>query len=185
MANVKKAVFESIRDHLAANVKDDNGKVILGLVALFNNQFDNEDRENAFPYPNVFIEFGTIDWIKKSRNIQQGEVTFTIHCGFESYVTNSIENDAAIFDILERIHKALQGFSDGECFNPLDRVTERQDTDHDNVVVWEMDYTTILLDTAPATELKLVTSPGPHDLEVIGDLDIDNDVIRTGDGEVP
>ena len=185
MANVKLAAFEAIRDHLLANVKDDNGKVILQRVALFNNQFDNEDRENAFPYPNVFIEFGTIDWEKKSRNIQQGPVTFTFHCGFESYVENSIENDAAIFDILDRIHVVLQGFSDGECFNLLDRTTERQDADHDNVVVWEMDYDTILLDTAAATELKTVTSAGPHELDVTRDLDIDNDVIRSGDGIVP
>ncbi|MCH7902756.1 hypothetical protein IIC68_03310 [archaeon] len=58
------------------------------------------------------------------------------------------------------------------------RIAERQDTDHDRVIDWQMDFSTMMLQLGE--ESGVIIPGGTLDVEVDVDLKIDNDIIRTG-----
>ena len=103
------------------------------------------------------------------------------HVGMFNNQFDNEKRETGIFELLAEIHQALQGF-DGEVFTGLSRGPERQDVDHDNVIVWQADYITNLTDTT-ATDTRKLVNAEVEKLTVEKDLDIDNPVIRTGDGE--
>lgn len=109
---------------------------------LFNSQFDEMENEATWAFPCAFIEFTELEYRTKALGIQEAETTIRVHVGFESLKTEDFE----IFDLLEAIHEKLQRFGNFELFTPLNRVFEGQDVNHDNVIVWTMDYETLLLD---------------------------------------
>lgn len=111
---------------------------------LFNNQFDNEDVEDAFEYPAVFIQFVSIPWIAKTQGLQEADSVIRLHIGFHSLRTEERE----IFELIEQIHKVLQNYSTADLFGDLNRVNEEQDVDHGNVIVWLADYATLITDTS-------------------------------------
>ena len=133
-------------------------------VRLYNSQFDEMDGENTFPFPCAFIEFTQLQWLTKSEGYQEADTVFRIHVGFESIKTEEL----VVLDLLEEIHAALQGLHDPEYFTPLDRGFEGQDTNHDNVIVWMLDYDTLLSDNAGNRNAKLVKT-------TITELQIDKD----------
>ncbi len=150
-------------------------------VRLFNSQIDNEERENPFKYPAVFIEFQEILWNKAIRNVKTGEATITLHIAVESYKTET-ESLPAVLALAAKIHVAIDGFGGG-CFTEFALQAERQDTDHDNCIVWQIDYQTELTEGASDPRERQISTPSAPDLSTSGVLDIDSIVIRTGDGD--
>lgn len=146
------------------------------LVQLWNNQIDNEDDEEARIYPAVYIEFATIDWRELTKGCAEGDVSITVRTVIERLQTD----DRTFLSVVDAVYKALQLFQ-GVEFTPLNRVAERQDVDHDNCIVWETDFETKLVDTTADTDADKPTVTAT--LELTTELDIDNEVIRTGDGE--
>ena len=56
----------------------------LKYVALWNNQYERENENVAFGYPNCFIEFPAADYIENLQGQQQGTMTIALHRdGFE------------------------------------------------------------------------------------------------------
>lgn len=104
-------------------------------VGLFNNQFESENKENAFLYPCVFIQFQPNDFKDLSMGVQQFEMTITAHLGFESYKDEDVE----ILEIKQELYKVMQRFQDG-YFSMMTRVAERPNYNHDNIHVYETDY---------------------------------------------
>lgn len=143
--SAKKITYLAIKEKLLAleNVKH---------CLLFNSQFDNMDDENTFPFPCVFVEFLQLDYTAKALGTQEADARIRLHVGFESLKTEEL----AILDLLEAIQGTLQGFTDDATFSPLNRVFEGQDVNHDQVIVWLMDYETLITDTAGHRDNKLV-----------------------------
>ena len=109
---------------------------------LYNSQFDNMNQEDTFPFPCSFIEFSQLNYITKQEGLQEAEAIIRIHVGDESLQ----REDLSIIEYMEEIHSSLQGYSADNLFTPLNRVFEGQDTNHDNVRVWVMDYETLIYD---------------------------------------
>lgn len=164
-------------------------------VELWNNQLTNEDREKAFNYPAVFIEFSEILWtstnLTPTRLSSEGNVSkqqkgdgalIIVHTAF-SQIENETISFPIISPIIDKVYFAIQGLN-GTFFGPLLRVAERQDTDHDRVIDWQMDFKTIMLECGELDTSLTEISGGTVDVKVNVDLDIDNDTIRTGDGTV-
>ena len=86
-----------------------------------------------------------------------------------------------MFQFIKEVHQAVNGF-EGACWTGLQRGPERQDTNHDNVIVWQVDYMTNLNDASADPARKLIEAT-ITDIVVNKDLDIDNDIIRSGDGK--
>lgn len=168
--NPKKDLYLAIKDRLIDKVK------AVQHIRLYNNQFDRETVEEAWAYPCVFVEFTQMLHEAVAYNQQQGDFIVRVYVGFESLKTEDLE----IFDLVQDIYVALQGFS-GQLFSSLQRVEETQDTDHDNVIVWQIDFSTMVADCTsdPRADLQETTIAT---LEVNKQLDVDNPIIRSGDG---
>ena len=149
---------------------------IVGIhhVGWWNNQFQNENNENAFLYPCVFVEFNNITYQDLTAGIQQVNMDVVLHLGFESYENDSID----FFDIKDLIHSSMQGYS-AEGFDHLNRISEVIDSDHSNVQEFILTYNVNGSDTLGHVNnkyslLKTLT------LELNPTFEIDNDIIRTG-----
>jgi len=168
--NPKKDLYLAVKGRILDQVKS------IKHVLLYNNQFDRETVEEAFTYPNCFIEFVQMIHSGVTLNQQKSDIQIRVHIGFESLE----KEDLTMFDLIQEVYVALQGL-DGDLFSALQRIEERQDIDHDNVIVWQLDFECNLTDCSsdPRANLDEVVI---GTLEIGADLDIDNDIIRSGDG---
>ena len=163
-------------------------------VELWNSQLENESEEKPFNFPAVFIEFGEIPWTSTNQQPStlgaQGNVAkeqkgdgalITLHIAF-SQLENQTISFLIIDPIIEKVYFKIQGLT-GEFYKPLLRVAERQDTDHDRVIDWQMDFNVLMLQCGELDTTLTQIPGGTVDLEVDGDLDIDPPTqtgIRTG-----
>lgn len=124
-------LYTELKKHIAnelPNIKN---------VRLFNNQFNREDVENGFLYPCVMIQFSSQNFRELSQGVQQCDITVTLHLGFESYK----DEDTYILEMKQDLYKVVNRFRDGN-FSRLSRTAERQNFDHNNIQVYEMDFLT-------------------------------------------
>lgn len=156
-------------------------------IGIFNNQFDREEEEKAKAYPCCFVEFANIGWtqtqqtpIRKvnAQKQQKAEGTIiTIHIGFAD-LQDETANFIDIDPIIQKVYLALQDLT-GDYYSVLNREAERQDTDHNNVIVWQMDFSTTMEEVGE--EASLIKVAGDTlESEMSAGLKIDNDTIRTG-----
>ena len=164
-------------------------------VELWNSQLINEDKETPFNFPAVFIEFTDIPWTSTNLNPSklggEGDVTkqqkgdgalITLHIAFSQYENETV-SFPLISPIIDKVYFAIQKLS-GTFYGSLLRVAERQDTDHDRVIDWQMDFITMMFECGELDPDLTKIDAQTLDVEVDVDLDIDNDKIRSGDGIV-
>ncbi len=171
MPDAKQFLYEAIKAQIKAQAPS------VKHILLYNSQFDNEKREDAIEYPNAFVELSQIFWTSKVQGQQKGDVDITIHIGLERYERESDTTWATI----KEVFLALQGFAVGVLFSPLNRIEEIQDTDHDQVIVWKIIFKTSLTECDSDTRAGLDETTLAT-LALLTDFDIDNPIIRTGDG---
>ena len=124
-------------------------------IELWNSQLDNENKEIPFNFAAVFIEFADIPWTSTNQQTprlgtkgnvskqQKGEgALITLHIAF-SQLEDETVSFPLIEPIIEKVYFAIQALK-GEFYSPLLRTAERQDTDHDRVIDWQMDFNTTL-----------------------------------------
>ena len=145
----------------------------LKYVALWNNQYEREDVNVAFGYPNCFIEFPDAQYIDNLQGQQQGTLQINLHLGFESYKTE----DTEILQLKQDLNELIHGWSTPYNSRFLRR-SEVQSNDHTNIQEFIITYTMQGFDysamNAPTTEADvdtLITNNSPQ---------IDNSVIRSG-----
>lgn len=143
-------------------------------VRLWNSQLDNDTTEEAIAFPAVFVDFSSIVWTGKQKQGQQGAFEITFHIVMERYQTEALDT----FDRIQEVYLALQGFCG------LQRITEVQDTNHDMCIDWMMTFSAVFDDTTANPDVGKTTTT-LTDVEFQTDLDIDDLVIRTGDGVFP
>lgn len=185
--SAKLDIFNDIKAAIKAKVPE------IETIELWNSQLTNEDREIPFNYNAVFIEFADIPWTSTnqtpSRLGSEGDVSkqqkgdgalIMLHIAFAP-LENETVSFPIISPIIDKVYFAIQGLN-GEFYGPLLRVAERQDTDHDRVIDWQMDFNTMMFECGKLDDTLTEISGGTLKLELDKDLDIDNPVIRTGDG---
>ncbi len=159
----------------------------LKTIKLFNDQFNhsnsdvNENNdEQAFLYPCCFLEFTEIEYTTATSLLQSFTGILRLHIGFESYKNEELD----MFALKQKIYKALQGFqvSDVNIFGKLTRLRETTDTEHNNIYIYIQEYQISGKDADFSTEDEKVEVTPPIAVEITADLDIDNIVLRTGDG---
>ena len=172
----------------------DNGVRIINTVELWNSQLDNLKAEIPFNFPAVFIEFGEVIWTTNQKPPSigpQGDVIgeqkgtnslVTLHMAF-----SELDDETVSFPIIspkiDKIYFAVQRLS-GEFYSELLRVAERQDIDHERVIDFQMDFLTTIFQCGEKDSSLTQIPGGTVDLDLTVELDIDNPIIRTGDGEV-
>jgi hypothetical protein len=182
---VKKDIYLDVKD-IIENLD------VIEHFAVWNNQLDNEDREDAFNYPAVFFEFSDILWTPAAfrtinSNVEQqqaGGIAITLHVAF-FYLEDETESFINQLDIVDSVYRAVAGLQ-GETYSPFQRESEVQDINHDGVIDWQVTFRSPqVIDAGNEDEDKIDATDGganPIDIEIVPDLDIDNFHIRTGDG---
>lgn len=145
----------------------------LKYVALWNNQYERENENVAFGYPNCFIEFPAADYIENLQGQQQGTMTIALHLGFESYKTE----DTDILQLKQDLNQLIHGWSTPYNSKFLRR-SEVQSADHTNIQEFIITYTMQGFDysasSAPTTEALVAT------LITNNDPQMEDDIIRSG-----
>jgi hypothetical protein len=190
--SIQLILFEQIVTALAALKTSGDIKGI----EIYNNQVDAEgaSRGRAYTYPFVAVEMGT-DWSGNKvtsdsfilQSPQQGTCTVVIHVidQFKDYET---ETFVRVETVRQKVFRALNmlayTYTEGgvkyAAFTPLIRVRSNVDHDHDNMIDFTTEFRTELTEAGlrAATSTVAVT-----DIELTKQIDIDNDNIRTGDGD--
>lgn len=164
-------------------------------IELWNSQLENEPAEISFNFPAVFIEFADLPWTSTnqqpsrlgvegnvSKQQKGGGALITLHIAF-----SQIEDETISFPIIsptiDKVYFAIQGLN-RDFYGPLLRIAERQDTDHNRVIDWQMDFNTMMFECGELDSTLTEISGGTIDVIPDIDLDVDNDKIRSGDGNI-
>jgi hypothetical protein len=82
-------------------------------IDWFNDQYNNTEKEDAEPYPAVYIELqNPLTWMQAGNNMQTADATITLHV-----VVNSLKSEPdALFTIAALVESAIQGkwLADGQ-----------------------------------------------------------------------
>ena len=166
---MNRQIFTDIRDRVKTNT-------LIKHVALFNNQYAHDKDERPFVFPAVFIEFSRVDYRPETFGVSKVDLEVTFHVCFNQYV-----EDLTFFDTIQSVKETLHKWSTND-FTPLQLLSEDHDTDHDNTSVWKIIFKTTATDENSVNTKKLVLVNTPRTLELTTDLDVDNAIVRTGDG---
>lgn len=173
----KKIIYEEIK----AKVLTDQPKV--KTFRLWNNQIDNLSNEDSFLFPAVFLGFTDLTFMHRSSGIQDIEGTITLYIVQHELRTENLEN----LDFVDTIAKALNGFQTDTILSPLKRTQERQDIDHDQLIIWEQDFNIKAIDCTSSKFEDSIEIPAETlalDLAAVEEgeglsLIIQNDSVRT------
>lgn len=160
-------------------------------IAIFNNQIERLKNINegdytqdayAFARPAVFIEFQNILEITQlGGGVQLYDPLFVVvHIVHDNYHNGGdMDLDLLIFDLKQEVYLALQKFEPLGAVMFI-RTSEQQDYDHDNLYHYQMTFTTNYIEQSSLEPVGgIAITPA---LSLTTDLDIDNVVIRTGNG---
>jgi len=139
--------YNAIVEKLSA-LTESNGRKTFNKVGLWNSQILNEPIENSFNFPAAFVHFSTINWQTLNNaggyhtGIQEqqraNESIITIHI-CHKHLEDAEDSFPIIHEINQKVYFALQG-QQTETYGPFLRREERQDTNHDAVIDWQMDF---------------------------------------------
>lgn len=162
----------------------------LKTIEIYNAQYDNEDQERARRYPYVTVEIST-DWTgTEARNSQQellqnqqkGACTVTVRLNYDSLLTET-KAWKEFKALNHKLFRKLNGLSDANQFTPLERSSTPHEEPHGPVTEILTVWQTTLIEFAITDDDRTEIGSGNWEFEQNMSLDIDNDKIRTGDGE--
>lgn len=181
----KLTIYNDIKARIEAMVTDIN------TVKKWNNQFDNESNENPVKYPVAYIGFSNMEWKPASartaqlNTIQQqqgGEMIVTIYLGFY-HLEDEVDSWPIYEPIIQQVWACLQGWSGTSIeYGALQRIAEREDNNHNQVIVWEIDFLVGVIDCATVDTTLVEVDPVTFNLT--GELIINPNVqtnIRTAE----
>jgi hypothetical protein len=174
-----KEIYLAIKSKLETDVTE------LQTIRLFNNQFERSNNdsadfndEQAFAYPCAFIDFpGDNEQMAEGSGVQYLDVTVRVLIGYESYLLE----DLTVFDLKNKVFKALYNLN-GAQFTSLSYLAQRIDTNHNNVYIYQLEFKTKYEQCVNFILNDKVEPEYPVSLTLNKNLDIDNNIIRTGDG---
>lgn len=138
----------------------------------FNNQFETESDEQPFNNPSVFLQMSEISWLPQSNpgfnsgqtNMQKSEeFQFTLHIGYWSHEDEE-DKFLALLDLVDKVYRAITSI-ESDNINPIKRISEVDDSDHTEPIVWQTTFSTMLTEggvatneTAEIIEAKVISS---------------------------
>lgn len=165
--SIKGDIFKALSAHLMAKLQfaeQDNLPNLIWVDKDFGQAELIQEGIINLPMPAILISFKTPKWASRLSQTQSGETFIRFRILFENYADSfqgSINQDKAIqfFEFNEKVHIALQNLQ-GDNFTSLQRTSDEEDEDHNNVVITDVFYTTILTDeSAQGASKTVVTTP--------------------------
>ena len=156
-------LYEAIRGKIKADLPG------VKWVDLDSGQLDNPEQNYVFPFPAIFIDFPNIDWQDAGERMQDGDVQVTLRVAFRIFDETHGNTTDTQYDtfthamdalkLMTSIHAKLQGFSDGESFNRLSRITTNTQRREDGLKVFEMIYVCQARDKSAMKEYNVIQAP--------------------------
>jgi len=169
MMSIKGNVFRALSNHLKEKLTFDQSLPgalpSVQWIDKYNSQVLSNIPDPKILYPAVFISFTTFKWTPATYKVQKGTGIIRIHTVFENIADSHLgapdqEKALQFLEFNEAVFKVLEGIS-GIGFTALSRVSEREDINHDRLIVTVTDYQTQLLDES-ADETKNHRSADPE-----------------------
>jgi hypothetical protein len=142
--------------------------------AMYNNQFESINQQDpnnyfAFPLPAVFVEFdnnNAPNYIGNGVQIYEPLVV-RFHIGMEQLDsgTGTFDENLDIFDLKNKIYLAFQNWHT-EGSGTFNRTSEVQDYNHNNLYIWQMEFTTSYIDQFAIEPRGGIVKDPPTDLEL-------------------
>src|SRR5690606_15848119 len=122
-------------------------------LAIFNDQFNNEDAEHAIPKPAIAIGFPTSDgWETKTNNRQVGDMIISVYIAQHTisdsnYFASALDKTESMkrFEYLQDVQDVLQCLARGAA-GKLSRTFDQEDSNADHVSVDRIYYFTSVED---------------------------------------
>ena len=151
--SVKLEIYQAIKVKLLAidgmrNVEHYNGQDIY-----------NYEKDHARRFPQSWISFSTIQWQPSMTNAynqnttkEQKSAAFTVTVRFATFNLKS-DNDTFESDLenIDTIYRALTNLG-GNNFSPLQRLTEEDNPNNNNVRVWTITFSTMVTECGVSKE---------------------------------
>lgn len=145
---------------------------------LFNNQFEMMEQQQEQPFPDlsIFMEFvKPVPVITAGLGLKIYDATVRFHLYFMSLELQ----DLNVLEKKNDLLALLDGFMPTRS-SALNLINEEPDQNHNGYMVWILEFETqIPIDTAKGVYNNKIDI-APVQLDLTGDLIIDNEVIRTG-----
>jgi hypothetical protein len=150
-----------INDILTAVAERLSGVTAIKYIDEDWGQLDYYSEHPPVKFPCVLLDIQQMSWRNQGRLAQDGTVTINIRVSdMKLSNTNAKasssqkEKAAAIWEILEAIHKLLHGWRPGElpAFSDLTRLSSRRLKRDDGIREFEVIYSTIYTDSATVIE---------------------------------
>ena len=164
-----KEFYQTIADRLQTQIPD------IKTIEPFNKQIENEKTEKPFRFPAVFFEFTNLNFRSEATGTQKIDTEFELHVA-----TSDLRPNFELWDLCETISIALQNFS-GDNFSDITQRNAIPDNDHDRVNVWRLTFGCTITDVSKLKQNNQIIATGLT-LSVTRDLDIDNLIVRSGNG---
>lgn len=139
---MRKEIYLAVIDRLKT-IKEENGEETIKHFDLWNRNTDFIDQETPWPRPAIFIEFHPIKWSNMAGGIQTADISFSLHVvtdwkgGSEDGSIHQTET-LQIFSLLDRINKALSGYSklyaDNSGFRAIQRTGSNTNHNHEEIL---------------------------------------------------
>lgn len=156
---MRKVVYKAITDRIKSTVPE------VRFISLWNQNTEQLEKQRAFRFPAVFVEFEAIQWSQLTRGARAADLRVRLHIVTETlagpedggkYQDRALEH----FDLIERIDAAMQGLS-GKGFNSFMLVESITDHNHARVEVNQECFVTHLTDTSAVSAPTIVTGINP------------------------
>lgn len=180
-------LFEDIQTALQSLIDNET----IRSVEIFNAQTDFEGQERPRRYPFIAVQF-TVEWEKPkirssdnennviSQMEQLGMCNVTIYHVFSQLETETIafEKSEAIRHL---VHRALNELQDSNYYTHLLRINTLDDSSHDRVFNLMTVYQCQVMEPAYNDQTGKTATVSQ---DITTNLDVDSEIIRSGDGEI-
>jgi len=155
MSGIKQPMLDVINKLKTISWLNNSGQTPPLYSEVWNNHFKYLEKGDIynFPMPAAFVEVQTPEAFNQlGYGIVEADITFRIHFIMEELDAGDGSNDQNlnVFGLRDAINKALTHFQPTAC-SLLMRVAERQDFDHDNLYVYEVDFRCSFIDDTGST----------------------------------
>jgi len=165
-------LYLDIQERLFDQVGDD-----LKHCAVYNNQFAymnrDQDVQESFALTACLVEFVNQNVPRSIGNgVQIYEpLVVRLHIGMEQLDsgTGTMNQNLDIFTLKNKFYLALQNWHT-EGSGTFDRTGERQDFEHNNLYIWQMEFTTSYIDSIAIEPRGRIVKPPTTDLDLTGEI---------------
>lgn len=139
---MRKEIYLAVIDRLKT-IQEADGSATIKHFDLWNQNIDFIEQEAPWQRPAVFIEFLPIRWANMAAGIQTADVAFSLHVvtdwtGGAEDGSLYQEDALSMFNLLDRINKALSGYSkqypDGGAFRAIQRTGSNTNHNHEEIL---------------------------------------------------